>query len=59
MQGRWKSKLRHYLNLSKMESRLSELLERQRFVSFSDYVDQIRTRKLKTYKPETAFQGSL
>jgi polysaccharide deacetylase family protein (PEP-CTERM system associated) len=59
MQGRWKSKLRHYLNISKMESRLSQLLERQRFVSFSDYVDQIRTRKLKIYKPETAFQGSL
>jgi hypothetical protein len=59
MQGRWKSKLRHYFNLSKMESRLSELLARQRFVSFSDYVDQIRAGELKTYRPETAFQDSL
>lgn len=40
--GSWKSRLRHYRNLGSMESRLCELLDRYRFVSFreclNDYI---------------------
>jgi polysaccharide deacetylase family protein (PEP-CTERM system associated) len=36
--GGWKSRLRHYVGLSRMESRLRELLGRGRFQPFKDFV---------------------
>lgn len=41
LEGRWKSRLRHYFNLDRMESRLEQLLECGRFLPLRDV---LRTR---------------
>jgi polysaccharide deacetylase family protein (PEP-CTERM system associated) len=38
LSGKWKSMFRHYFNLSRMEGRLSELLNQGRFVPLQDYL---------------------
>ncbi len=38
--GRWRSRLRHYRNLSRMEARLSELLQGGSFVPFCELLSQ-------------------
>jgi polysaccharide deacetylase family protein (PEP-CTERM system associated) len=42
LQGNWKSKLRHYSGLSKMESRVGELLAQGRYEPLKDLVTRIR-----------------
>jgi polysaccharide deacetylase family protein (PEP-CTERM system associated) len=37
--GKWKSKLRHYVNLGRMEGRIRELLSGGRFVPLRDYLE--------------------
>jgi polysaccharide deacetylase family protein (PEP-CTERM system associated) len=39
LSGRWKSRLRHYLNLGQMEARICELLVDRQFTSFGEFLD--------------------
>jgi len=55
MQGRWKSKLRHYYNLTKMDARLSQLLSSRRWVSFAEYLRNVADRDLPAYSTEELF----
>ena len=50
--GKWKSVLRHYFNLRRMEGRIRELLSSGRFVSFGDFLQsQLAQAPLPTYLP--------
>lgn len=44
LSGRWKSRLRHYLNLGKMEGRICELLAWRQFVPFEQFLDAYRSQ---------------
>lgn len=49
--GKWKSKLRHYVNLGRMEGRIRELLSGGRFVPLRDYLrDQLAKGALPTHQ---------
>jgi polysaccharide deacetylase family protein (PEP-CTERM system associated) len=44
LDGRWKSRLRQYLNLSRMESRISETLDGGKFVPLKEFLEARRTK---------------
>jgi polysaccharide deacetylase family protein (PEP-CTERM system associated) len=49
--GKWKSRLRHYLNLWRMEERISKLLAGRRFVPLADYLQsQLAQASLPTWR---------
>jgi len=53
--GKWKSLLRHYFNLNRMEGRIRELLSGRRFVALGDLLQsQLARAPLPTYQPVEA-----